>query len=81
MMGNQPWNYAESMALIRAFVDQADALPKELTMYIDRDTYDCCEKLLPGVLEHIGVDEVLIIMKSGKRIPISKGPMRLGKKR
>ena len=80
MIGNQPWHHAESMALIRAYYDQPGPLPRELTLYINRDTCTDCKRLLPGVLGAIGVDRVLVVMKSGKTHMIENGLIELDQK-
>ncbi len=63
----QSLTHAEAHSLIRAFERQG-SMPKKVTMYVDRKTYNICRGELPALLNIIGIEE-LVIYSGGSDIP------------
>jgi RHS repeat-associated protein len=66
---SQVLTHAEGHALLRAA--ERGALGKSVRMFVDRKTCGTCGKYLPELMRFLGIDELEVVMKNGKSLPIS----------
>ncbi|MCH5599228.1 deaminase [Niabella ginsengisoli] len=63
---SQVFFHAEANSLMNAHAKNG-GLPSKMTMYVDRATCANCRKYLPDLMKALGVKELNIIDKSGKK--------------
>ncbi|MEJ5105897.1 RHS repeat domain-containing protein [Chryseobacterium sp. MYb328] len=64
---SQVFFHAEAYSLMSAH-SKFGELPSKMTLYVDRATCPNCQKYLPGVMKALGIKELEIIDKSGKKL-------------
>lgn len=61
--------HAEAHSLMRAY-DKFGSFPKNVDIFVDRITCSNCKAYLPDLLKEMGVDELTIHQKNGKKVSI-----------
>ena len=68
--------HAEAHSLMRAYEKLGGAMPKQLTMYVDRLTCGPCQGALPKLMQEMGIERLRINTKSGRIGEIFEGSFR-----
>jgi hypothetical protein len=66
--------HAETIALARASKLAKDSVPEVLTMYVDREPCNFCQKTIPEVLKLVGVGQLTICFKDGTSTTLGAAP-------
>lgn len=65
--------HAEAHSLMRAYEKLNGAMPKNITMYVDRLTCGPCQSALPDLIKSMGIETLTIQTKSGRVGEITGG--------
>ncbi|WP_099120290.1 RHS repeat-associated core domain-containing protein [Xenorhabdus sp. KK7.4] len=60
--------HAEGHALMRAYEKSGGVMPKEITMYVDRQTCGHCERFLPALMKEMGIEQMKLFSKNGASV-------------